>query len=146
MRQWLHEIGIVILVIVVLGSVRVMLGSAVEPIQLERTPLKTSNTASLGATQFKEPANGQENDWWCEPNSIHSEYTSASTKYRASKLDVNRATVDELKTLKGIGDVLARRIIEDRAVNGFYYKPEDLMRVKGIATKKLDGFRNDISP
>ena len=46
-------------------------------------------------------------------------------------VNINTATLDELKTLNGIGDVIAERIIEYRSSNAFKSK-EDIMSVKGI--------------
>lgn len=46
-------------------------------------------------------------------------------------VNINTATLDELKTLNGIGDVIAERIIEYRASNAFKSK-EDIMSVNGI--------------
>lgn len=48
------------------------------------------------------------------------------------RLDVNRATVDELVTLPGIGPAKAAAIIQDRERNGPFARPEDLQRVSGI--------------
>ena len=46
-------------------------------------------------------------------------------------VNINTATLDELKTLNGIGDVIAERIIEYRSSNAFKSK-EDIMSVDGI--------------
>lgn len=46
-------------------------------------------------------------------------------------VNINTATMEELKTLNGIGDVIAERIIEYRSSNAFKSK-EDIMSVKGI--------------
>lgn len=56
-------------------------------------------------------------------------------------VSVNLATAEELERLPGIGPVLAWRIVEDRARNGRYTRPEDLLRVKGIGRKTLDKLR-----
>lgn len=60
---------------------------------------------------------------------------------RSSLVDLNRATVEELTTLKGIGPVLAGNIVEYRTRNGRFRTVEDLLQVKGIGAKKLEGFR-----
>ena len=44
----------------------------------------------------------------------------------------------ELDTLPGVGEVIARRIMEEREKNGPFYYPEDLMNVKGIGEKTLE--------
>ena len=47
-------------------------------------------------------------------------------------MDVNTAGLDELMTLPGIGQARAQAILDDRAANGPYRYPENLIRVKGI--------------
>ncbi|MDR2176362.1 MAG: helix-hairpin-helix domain-containing protein [Synergistaceae bacterium] len=59
-------------------------------------------------------------------------------------IDVNRATEEELVGLKGIGPVLAKSIVEDRRKNGPFRNVEDLVRVRGIGLKKLEGFRDRV--
>lgn len=54
------------------------------------------------------------------------------------RLDLNRASVDELESLPGIGTVLAQRVIAFRESVGGFQKIEDLREVKGIGAKKYD--------
>jgi competence protein ComEA len=51
------------------------------------------------------------------------------------KININKATVDELCTLKRIGPSYAQRIVDYREQNGPFQKPEDIMQVKGIGLK-----------
>lgn len=53
------------------------------------------------------------------------------------KLNINKATVEELCALNGIGEVLAARIIQYREEFGPYQTAEDLINVKGIGEVKL---------
>lgn len=57
-------------------------------------------------------------------------------------VDPSRAGESELIGLPGVGPVLARRIIEDRARNGPYRAPEDLLRVPGIGPATLGRMRS----
>lgn len=59
-------------------------------------------------------------------------------------VNLNTASVDELQTLPGIGEVTARAIIEDREANGPFATTEDLMRVSGIGEKKFARLRSGI--
>jgi len=54
------------------------------------------------------------------------------------RLDLNRASADELEGLPGIGPKTAQRILDDRRVRGPFKKPKDLTRVKGIGPKTLE--------
>ena len=65
----------------------------------------------------------------------------ATTAFQATRLDVNRATADELQRLPGIGPVLAQAVLDDRATRGPFRSVEDLKRVKGIGTKRLERLR-----
>ena len=53
------------------------------------------------------------------------------------RLDLNRASADELEGLPGIGPKTAQRILEDRRKRGPFRKVPDLTRVKGIGAKTL---------
>ena len=60
-------------------------------------------------------------------------------------VDINHAALEELTTLPGIGESLAQRILDDRAANGPFETPEDLMRVSGIGEKKFEELRDHIT-
>ena len=59
-------------------------------------------------------------------------------------VNANTGGEAELCTLKGIGPALAQRIIEERAQNGRFYYPEDLISGKGIGRKTLTGIREQL--
>lgn len=58
------------------------------------------------------------------------------------RIDLNEATEAELTLLKGIGPALARRIIEDRQLNGPFKNLDALQRVPGIGPRTLEGLRD----
>ncbi|MBI5662062.1 MULTISPECIES: helix-hairpin-helix domain-containing protein [Ignavibacterium] len=59
-------------------------------------------------------------------------------------INLNKATKQELMNLPGIGEKTAESIIALRdKLNGFK-KPEDLLKVKGIGSKKLDNIKKYI--
>lgn len=57
------------------------------------------------------------------------------------RIDINRAGWVEWVQLPGIGETLARRIIDDRRRNGPFRRLDDLCRVRGIGPKTLDALR-----
>ena len=52
-------------------------------------------------------------------------------------VDLNTATAEELDTLPGIGESLARRIIAYREANGPFGSIEEIMEVSGIGEAKF---------
>lgn len=59
-------------------------------------------------------------------------------------ININTATVDELKQLNGVGDVIAARIVEYAQTVGFK-SIEDIKNVKGIGDKKFDNIKDKIT-
>ncbi len=57
------------------------------------------------------------------------------------RIDVNRASWVQWAQLEGIGEVLARRIVEDRNVNGPFQSVDEVQRVNGVGEKKLAAIR-----
>jgi competence protein ComEA len=68
-----------------------------------------------------------------------SEGSSAKTSSAASDslIDINRAGLEELMRLKGIGEVKAQRIIDRRKELGKFSNVDELLSVKGIGEKTL---------
>ena len=60
------------------------------------------------------------------------------------KVNINTATVEELKTLKGVGEKKAEAIIDYRKKNGSFKTKEDLMKVRGIGKKLFESFQERI--
>jgi competence protein ComEA len=56
-------------------------------------------------------------------------------------LDLNRASVDDLARLPGVGPALASRIAEARAAAGGFASVDDLRRVRGVGPATLDRLR-----
>jgi competence protein ComEA len=61
-------------------------------------------------------------------------------------VDLNRAGVDELEGLPGVGPVLAERIVAHRTEHGPFQAIEDLLSVSGIGERKLESLRPHLRP
>ena len=59
-------------------------------------------------------------------------------------ININRASAKDLEKLKGIGPVLANRIIEYRKTNGPFMSVDDLRKVKGIGGSKFEKLKDKI--
>lgn len=56
-------------------------------------------------------------------------------------VEINTATAEELQTVPGIGETLARRIIEFREEHGDFETVDDLLNVRGIGVASLEKLR-----
>lgn len=56
-------------------------------------------------------------------------------------IDINRASWVEWAQLEGIGEKLARRIVEDRQQFGLFRSVDDVSRVRGVGLKLLEKLR-----
>lgn len=63
---------------------------------------------------------------------------------RHGRININRATLEELKTLPGIGHATALRIVEYRAKNPPFRRVEELLIIRGISRQRLEKIRNHI--
>ena len=70
--------------------------------------------------------------------------TTSKEVAKEGKVNINTATVEELKTLKGVGEKKAEAIIEYRKKNGSFKTKEDLMKVRGIGKKLFESFEERI--
>jgi competence ComEA-like helix-hairpin-helix protein len=60
-------------------------------------------------------------------------------------ININEANEELLMTISGVGPKLSSRIIASRKSEGFFTKPEDILRVKGIGPKTLHKIKKYIS-
>ena len=72
-----------------------------------------------------------------------SEYTDPQVQ-DDDLININTASADELKTLTGVGDVTAEKIIEYRSTKAFKSK-EDIMSVNGIGSKIYEKIKDRIT-
>ena len=60
------------------------------------------------------------------------------------KININTATIEQLSTLYGIGEVKAKSIIEYREKNGRFKSIEEIGNVDGIGSKTIDKLRDKV--
>ncbi len=61
------------------------------------------------------------------------------------KVNINKASVDQLSTLKRIGPSYAQRIVDYRRENGPFQKPVDIIKVRGIGIKTYEANKDIIT-
>jgi competence protein ComEA len=62
----------------------------------------------------------------------------------AAKININKASAEELTQLKGIGPSTAAKIVEYRDQNGPFKSPEDITMVSGIGAKTYENNKDMI--
>ena len=67
----------------------------------------------------------------------HSQKNPVSKQAMLKRLDLNRASVEQLTSLKGIGKKKAQAIVRYRQKNGSFKTVDELVKVKGIGKKAL---------
>jgi len=60
------------------------------------------------------------------------------------KININKATVDELMTIPGIGQVKAQSIVDYRNENGKFKSVDELTNITGIGVKTLEKLRDKV--
>jgi competence protein ComEA len=71
--------------------------------------------------------------------------TGKSAEQVSGKVNINKATSEQLMEIKGIGESYAKRIVEYREKNGPFKKVEDIMQVQGIGTKIFESIKDKIA-
>lgn len=69
---------------------------------------------------------------------------SSGSAVKSEKINLNSATMEQLLTLYGIGEVKAKSIIEYREKSGGFKSIEELSNIDGIGSKTLDKLRDKV--
>jgi competence protein ComEA len=75
------------------------------------------------------------------PAPVASPVTAVPPAKAVEKVNLNRASADELQALPGVGPVLAQRMVDWRKAHGRYRTVEELQEVKGIGKKRMEQLR-----
>lgn len=81
---------------------------------------------------------------------VHSNYTSVDSNEiiqdeKSNLVNINKATIQELDILPGIGEATANKIINYREENGQFKSIDEIKNVNGIGDKKYEEVKNLIS-
>jgi competence protein ComEA len=77
---------------------------------------------------------------WVSINRVDGQAAPSEVAFR---VDMNSAAWPEFAQLPGIGEELARRIVDERQ-QGWFVDPDDLQRVRGIGPKILQKIRDNL--
>jgi len=61
------------------------------------------------------------------------------------KVNINKASVEELMQLEGIGASYAERIVQYREANGSFKSPQDITNVQGVGPKTWEANKDRIT-
>ena len=87
--------------------------------------------------------------WWLSQGGQQGrliELEEAEPRTASFQVDVNSADWPELAQLPGIGETLARRIVDSRQTDGPFLDHDDLKRIRGIGPKKVEEVRPYLVP
>ena len=76
-----------------------------------------------------------------ETTTLTSTTESVSTTETPDVININTATVEQFISLNGIGEILAKRIVDYRTENGKFTNIDELMNVSGIGEKKFNAIK-----
>ncbi|WP_304261998.1 ComEA family DNA-binding protein [Kallipyga massiliensis] len=78
------------------------------------------------------------------PSDLTTQPSGGGGEGKAKKVNINRASLEELTSLPSVGESRAREIISFRERSPFV-KPEDIMNISGIGQKTFDKMKDLIS-
>lgn len=102
----------------------------------QKITIPSKSTTFIG-TECKEYITVQNGD-----SIIDEEYNLK--KGENAMININKATLEELQTLQGIGEATAQKIIDYRKQNGEFKQIEDIKNVPGIGDAKFENIKNNI--
>ena len=72
-------------------------------------------------------------------------FLSLGSAFAADKINLNNASAEQLQMLDGVGPATASAIVEYREANGGFESVNELKSVKGIGDKKMQSLSDDVT-
>ena len=93
----------------------------------------------------KDPDNSQDDTKSSDENSNSQDSNSSDSSPSISgKININTASASELDKLPGVGEAIAKKIIEYREYNGNFSSIEEIKNVSGIGYSKFEKMKDYI--
>ena len=89
--------------------------------------------------------NREEEEKQIETAEVKGNNTGTVKITKNSKININKASISELKQITGIGESTANKIIDYRENVGKFKKIEDIKEVKGIGDSKYESIKDKIT-
>jgi competence protein ComEA len=101
----------------------------------------TVSTASEAAVQTSETAEAV-SEQVSQNESTEAAPVESTETTETERLNLNKATLEQLEELPGVGPVLAQRILDYREEFGGFIVVEELLEVDGIGDKTYESIKN----
>jgi len=123
-----------------------VVGTAIHLIREKTGPDDTLKiSGNLGeASDFKARAEKVDSIFFSKQHPQEPEVVLSQTVSVTQKIDLNRATLEDLMRLPKIGEVTAQRIIDYRTAHNGFTSVDELVNVKGIGEKTLERIKNEV--
>ena len=111
----------------------------------EGASIKSINLAARLSDGDKIYIPNREEEQQIETTEVKGNNTGTVKITKNSKININKASISELKQITGIGESTANKIIDYRDNVGKFKKIEDIKEVKGIGDSKYESIKDKIT-